>query len=58
MATYCVSCGENTANKNSSPEELNRIDQWLYQIVLFVLRKTQGSLKIKKQVDYLQNKGS
>ena len=35
METYCVSCKKNSANKN-------------YQNVLFVARKNQLSLKIKK----------
>ena len=33
-------------------EKLNKIDPCLYQVVLFVVRKNQGSLKIKKSVDY------
>ena len=50
MKTYCVSCNKNTANKNSG---VRRIKQnRLYQIVLFVARKNQGSLKTNKQVDW------
>ena len=33
-------------------EGLNKKDQCSYQIVLFVSRKAQGSLKIKKEDDY------
>ena len=33
-------------------EELNKIDKCFYQAVLFVVRKNQGSLKIKKLAYY------
>ena len=39
-------------------KELNKIDECLYQIALFVVRKNQGSLEIKKQVNYCVNLGS
>ena len=32
--------------------ELNKINSCLYKIMLFVVRKNKGSLKIKKQADY------
>ena len=33
-------------------DELNKTYQWLYQIMLFVVRKNQGLVKIRKQVNY------
>ena len=33
-------------------EELNKIDQCFYQIVVFFQKENQGSLKIKKQVTW------
>ena len=36
-------------------EELNKTDYCLYQVVLFVGRKNQVSLKIKKQLDSWAN---
>ena len=33
-------------------EELNKINQSLYQIVLFLARQNRGVLKTKKRVDY------
>ena len=38
--------------------ELNKINSRLYKIMLFVVRKNKGSLKIKKQADYWENLGS
>ena len=33
-------------------DELNKTYQCLYQIMLFVVRKNQGLVKIRKQVNY------
>ena len=44
MEMYCVSCKKNNAI-------LNKTDKYLYQILLFVVEKNKGSLKIKKLVD-------
>ena len=49
LGTYCVNCKEN-CKQNSSVKDLGKIDYCL-QIVLFVLRKNQGSLKIKRLID-------
>ena len=54
METYHVSCKKNTVNKNFSVKG-NKIDYCLYQIVIFVVRKNLGSLKIKKQAGYSAN---
>ena len=41
--------------KNLMSENLNKIDQCLYQIVLFVVRKNKLSLKIKTREDYWEH---
>ena len=38
-------------------KELNKTDKWFYQNGLFVARKSQGLLKIRKRVDYWANLG-
>ena len=48
MRTYCVSCKKTTASENSSVKKNTQNRLLLYQIVLFVARKNQLSLKIKK----------
>ena len=39
METYSVICKSTTQTKNQVTEELNKIHQCLYKIVLFVARK-------------------
>ena len=51
METYCVTCKKILRTKILVLKKLNKTDQCFYQIVLFVVRKNQGSSKIKKQVD-------
>ena len=62
-ASWATYKKKNTMNKDSSSNssflvliilELNNIDQCFYQIVLFVARANQGSLKLKKPVDWTQ----
>ena len=50
IGTYCVNCKERTVNKILVLKDLGKIDYCL-QIVLFALRKNQGSLKIKRLID-------
>ena len=44
MEIYYLSCKKSTAI-------LDKTDTFLYQILLFVVEKNKGSLKIKKLVD-------
>ena len=39
METYCVSCKNNTGNKNSTVKTTKKTDYSFYQIVLFLARK-------------------
>ena len=52
METYCVICRKIPNIKILVLEEQNKIDQYFYQITLFVVRKSESVLKIKKRVDY------
>ena len=53
---YCVSCKKNNADNNSSAWRSKQKGlMFCNQIMLFVVRKNQGSLKIKKQVYYWAN---
>ena len=52
METYCVTCRKIPNIKILVLEEQNKIDQYFYQITLFVVRKSESVLKIKKRVDY------
>ena len=47
MKTYCVSCKKNTASKNSSVRKTKQ--NWL-MVLLFAVKKNQGSLKIKDSI--------
>ena len=51
METYCVSCKKNTANENSSVRRTKQSRLMLSSTALFVVRKNQGLLKIKRLVD-------
>ena len=50
MKTYCVSCKKILQTKIQMSEKLNKIDRCFYQVVLFVVRKNQGSLKMKNSI--------
>ena len=52
METYCVTCRKIPNIKILVLEEQNKIDQYFYQITLFLVRKSESVLKIKKRVDY------
>ena len=49
IETKFFSCKLNTANKNSVPKKLNKIDQCLSQNVLLAIRKSQDSCKIRNK---------
>ena len=50
METYCVSCKNTLLPKIQVSVKLSKIDQCIYQTVLFVARKFQLLLKIKKLI--------
>ena len=53
MTPSCISCKKNVVQtKMLVSEELNKIDQCFYQIVLFVARKNRILLEMKKLADY------
>ena len=54
MRTYCVSCKKTTAIENSSVKKNTQNRLLLYQIVLFVARKNQLSLKIRNYAIFIK----
>ena len=48
LENYYVICKKSTAKTNLVSGKLNKVDPRLYQVILFVVRKNQSSLKIKK----------
>ena len=51
MGTYCVTCKKILRTKIQVSEELNKIDERVYQIMQLVVRKSHDSLNIMKLVD-------
>ena len=60
MEAYCVTCEKILQTKILASEELNKIDQCLYKLVLFVAKTVKAYLKSRSEwiMDQIKHQNS